>query len=123
MATASLTSSVGQDQFLQLMVAQLKSQNPLEPSSNQEFLGQLAQFSTLSGIEKMNANFGSLLSLQEFTQGSNLIGKQVTYKNSENQPASGSVQGFSVTNGQINLAISGGKSISLDKVLSVTASA
>ena len=115
MAESQITSQVGQDQFLKLMVAQLKSQDPLEPIKDQEFLGQLAQFSTLSGIEKLNANFGDMLSLQQMTQGANLMGRQVVYQNSDNQTAQGTVQGFAVNAGRIELQV-GNDSVTLDKV-------
>jgi flagellar basal-body rod modification protein FlgD len=115
MATSEITSKVGQDEFLKLMVAQLKSQDPLEPIKDQEFLGQLAQFSTLSGIEKLNANFGDMLSLQQITQGANLMGRQVVYQNSDNQTAQGTVQGFAVNDGRIELQV-GNDSVTLDKV-------
>lgn len=115
MATSGITSKVGQDDFLKLMVAQLKSQDPLEPIKDQEFLGQLAQFSTLSGIEKLNANFGDMLSLQQMTQGANLMGRQVVYQNSDNQTAKGTVQGFAVNAGRIELKV-GNDSVALDKV-------
>ena len=105
MAEATIKSQLGQDQFLKLMVAQLKSQDPLEPINNQEYLGQLAQFSTLSGIEKMNANFSDLLSLQQITQGSDLVGKQVSFTTADNQVGRGIVQGFAVNSGKIELQV------------------
>ncbi len=46
-------TELGQADFLTLMTAQLKNQDPMKPLGSQEFLGQLAQFSTVSGIEKM----------------------------------------------------------------------
>lgn len=120
MASSGFTSKVGQDQFLQLLVAQMKSQNPMEPTSNQEFLGQLAQFSTLSGIETLNANFSDLLSLQQISEGSNLIGKQVAYSNSSNQTVTGTVQSVTVSDGAVQLQI-GGNSVALNKVVGITA--
>jgi len=120
MASAGFSSKIGQDQFLQLLVAQMKSQDPLEPTSNQEFLGQLAQFSTLSGIETMNANFSQLMSLQDITQGSSLIGKQVAYTNASNQTANGTVNSISVSNGQLQIQV-GAESITVDKILGVAA--
>ena len=120
MASTGFTSSVGQGQFLQLLVAQMKSQNPMQPTSNQEFLGQLAQFSTLNGIETLNSNFSSLMKMQDITQGSSLIGKQVTYTNSSNQTVTGAVSSIGVLNGALNVQI-GGDSVTLDKVLKVTA--
>lgn len=120
MATTGFTSNVGQDQFLQLLVAQMKSQNPLEPTTNQEFLGQLAQFSTLSGIEKLNANFSDLLSLQQITQGTSLIGKQVAYLNSDDQAVSGEVMSLALSNGEMQIQV-GTDVITLDKILGVAA--
>lgn len=122
MASAGFSSQIGQNQFLQLLVAQMKSQNPLEPTSNQEFLGQLAQFSTLSGIETLNSNFSDLMSLQQITQGSSLIGKQVAYMNADDQAASGIVQSVAVTDGKMQLQV-GGNLITLDRILGVAAAA
>ena len=122
MASTGFSSQIGQNQFLQLLVAQMKSQNPMEPTSNQEFLGQLAQFSTLSGIETLNANFSDLLSLQQISEGSSLIGKQVAYSNSDNQTVTGTVQSVAVSNGSVQLQV-GGHSVALNKVVGITAGA
>ena len=122
MKDAQITSQVGQDQFLKLMVAQLKSQDPLEPIKDQEFLGQLAQFSTLSGIEKLNANFADMLSLQQITQGSNLIGRQVVYQDAAGATARGTVQGFAINSGRVELQI-GNDAVSLDNVIGMTSAA
>jgi flagellar basal-body rod modification protein FlgD len=92
----------------------------LEPTSNQEFLGQLAQFSTLSAMETMNAKFGDLLSLQQITPGSNLIGRHVAYMDSNNQAATGTVQSVVLNDGKVQLQVNGGM-ITLDKVLEVAA--
>ena len=125
MAASSVTgstgfsSALGQDQFLKLLVAQMKSQSPLDPTTNTEFLGQLAQFSTLSGIETLNHNFSDLMSLQDITQGSSLIGKNVSYTNSSNQTASGAVSGVAMSNGTLQLQVAG-TNVPLANVLAVT---
>ncbi len=49
-------SRLGQNDFLTLLIAQLKNQDPLNPASNTEFIAQLAQFSTLEQMTLMNAN-------------------------------------------------------------------
>jgi len=74
-------NEMGQDQFLELMIAQLNNQNPLEPKDNGDFIAQLAQFSTVEGIESMgtslddmSANFKS----NQAIQASSLVGKHVT---------------------------------------------
>ena len=54
-------AEVGQNDFLRLMLEQLRNQDPLNPEKGAEFVAQLAQFSTVSGIEKLSAGFGELV--------------------------------------------------------------
>lgn len=86
METTGFTAASGQAQFLELFVAQLQNQDPLEPVGQQEFLGQLAQFSTVEGLESLNAkqsefnnSFSELLQLQLLNNGTGLLGKEVTF--------------------------------------------
>lgn len=78
--TTSSTSSLGQADFLKLMTEQLKNQDPLKPLDNSAFLGQLAQFSTVQGIETLNTNFSTLsssLTNDQMLKGAELVGHQV----------------------------------------------
>lgn len=71
---------LGQDAFLQLMVTQLKNQDPFKPLEPQEFLGQLAQFSTVNGIQSIRDSVAGLsASLQgsQVLQGATLVGRSV----------------------------------------------
>jgi len=73
-------SELGQDEFLKLMLTQIKYQDPMKPMENGEFIGQMAQFSTVSGIEKMNTSIESLSSAygsSQTLQASQLIGREV----------------------------------------------
>jgi len=73
--------SLGEQDFLTLMTAQLKNQDPMKPMDNSEMLSQLAQFSTVSGITGLQTSFtglsNSLVSNQTL-QASGLIGHSVT---------------------------------------------
>lgn len=51
------TSSLGKDEFLNLLVTQLQYQDPLNPSSDTEFIAQMAQFSSLEQMQNLNTNF------------------------------------------------------------------
>ncbi|MEO8224838.1 MAG: flagellar hook assembly protein FlgD, partial [Gammaproteobacteria bacterium] len=51
---------LGQEEFLALMIQQLKNQDPMKPMENGEFIGQMAQFSTVSGIADMTKSVASL---------------------------------------------------------------
>lgn len=71
---------LGKNEFLELLVAQLNNQNPLEPQENGEFIAQLAQFSQVEGIEKLNSSMESLLSgyqSSQALQASSLVGRKV----------------------------------------------
>jgi len=54
------SDKLGQDDFLQLMTAQLQNQDPFAPMENGDFIAQMAQFSTVSGIEEINKNLSAL---------------------------------------------------------------
>lgn len=71
------------NQFLQLFVAQLRNQNPLEPQEGAEFMSQLAQFSTVEGIKNMELAFNKIaesMNSNQALQASALVGKKVQVK-------------------------------------------
>ena len=74
------TTELGQEDFLKLMTTQLKNQDPFEPMENGEFMGQLAQFGTVSGIEEIRTELqnlaGSLVSNQAM-QAAGMLGRDV----------------------------------------------
>lgn len=78
--TGTNSASDLQSSFLTLLVAQLKNQDPTNPLENNELTSQLAQISTLSGIEKLNTTLGSIsgqIDNSQSLQASNLIGHGV----------------------------------------------
>ena len=70
------STSLGKDAFLQLLVAQMKYQDPLEPSSDTEWIAQLAQFSSLEEMQNMNSTMSN-------TQAFTMVGKVVQVENSK----------------------------------------
>ena len=119
--TSSNNGQLTQTDFMKLLVAQMQNQDPLNPISASDFTAQLAQFSSLQGIQQMNTNFASLLLLQNLTQGTNLIGKTVTYtKPNSTQPASGVVQSVSVAGGTVGLVV-GGNPVALSQIQGISA--
>ena len=74
------TSSLGQDAFLKLLITQLKNQSPLNPQDNTAFVAQLAQFSSVQGIQNLNSTVTSLsdsLQSSQALQASALVGRSV----------------------------------------------
>jgi flagellar basal-body rod modification protein FlgD len=73
-------SDPGEDRFLKLLITQLKNQDPLSPLDNAQLTSQLAQISTVQGIEKLNASLATLASgftAGQSVQAANLVGRQV----------------------------------------------
>ncbi|WP_193072899.1 flagellar hook assembly protein FlgD [Pseudomonas sp. FME51] len=71
---------LGKNEFLELLVAQLNNQDPMSPQENGEFIAQLAQFSTVEGIEKMNSSIDAMASSfqsSQALQASSLVGRTV----------------------------------------------
>ena len=78
--TKATSASDMQDQFLTLLVAQLKNQDPTQPMDNAQLTSQMAQISTVSGIEKLNSTVESVTSQfasMQMMQGANMIGRTV----------------------------------------------
>ncbi len=79
----SNSKTMGKDEFLTLLVAQLQAQDPLNPMDGTEFTAQLAQFSSLEQLQNINGslkNIGKLQSSLSSSQAVDYIGKQVTAK-------------------------------------------
>jgi len=80
------SNELGRDSFLELMVAQLNNQNPLEPTDNQAFVAQLAQFSQVEGIDNLNSTAEAMMSNFSSTsalQASSLVGQSVIVDGNE----------------------------------------
>lgn len=96
-STAKPGGDLGQDDFLLLMTTQLRNQDPTQPMDSGAFLGQLAQFSTVSGIQDMQGSFADLansLYTNQALLGSELVGRKVLIPATAlTLGAEGSVQG------------------------------
>lgn len=83
---------LGQSEFLKLMTVQLANQDPMKPMENGEFIGQMAQFSTVTGIESLTRSFEQLaasLSQGQALQAATLVGRDVLVPMSYHQLTEG----------------------------------
>ncbi|MCC7413259.1 MAG: flagellar hook assembly protein FlgD [Gammaproteobacteria bacterium] len=79
-AATGANKKLGQDTFLELMIAQLKNQDPMKPMESGDFLAQIAQFTTASGVGELNDSFNTLagaLQSNQALQASTLVGRNV----------------------------------------------
>src|SRR4029434_9342666 len=101
---------LGQNQFLQLMLAQLKNQDPFKAMDPSQFLGQLAQFGTVTGIQEMQTAFGTLSNVMRSSQvldGSTMVGRDILVASQDaTLQAEGAVTGaFDVPTGTTSLTL------------------
>jgi flagellar basal-body rod modification protein FlgD len=116
---ATKPNELGKDDFLNLLVTQLKNQDPLEPIKNEEFVAQLAQFNSLEQMMNLNKSFEQMLSLQQLTQASGFIGKQVSWLDENGELQSGIVSQVSVVD-KVPMLQVGNTPIDISSILSVS---
>lgn len=92
------TKGITQDDFLRILSTQLTFQDPLKPIDNQQFMAQMAQFSSLEQSRAANEKMDTLLSLQSASQSVGLIGKTVEVQTSSGTSA-GEVTTISFSSG------------------------
>ena len=120
-AAASPSSQMLSEQdFLNLLVTQMTSQDPMNPISNQDLLGQMVQFGNLQNNTNMQSLLTGMQSGQTFTSANSLIGRQVNLQvDASGNTTQGVVSGVDVSTGT-PLIIVNGQSYHLGQVLSVT---
>ena len=129
MEVSATTAKESRDQFLQLLVTQLQHQDPLEPMKQEDFLSQLAQFSTLEGIENLNTTINDQVTLQkdalfyqQVSQSASLVGREVNYEisdaNGQLENSSGTIDSVTVSNGGVSFKI-GQDSVTLAQITGV----
>jgi len=115
-AAPSSTDTAGatQDRFMKLLITQMKNQDPLNPLDNAQVTSQLAQLSTVTGIDKLNATMGTLKDSYQSSQAlqaTGLIGHGVLVPGSTTKLADGKAVlgmdlGAAAANGQYSFEVS-----------------
>jgi len=113
--SAQSSSELNKNAFMDLLVTQMRNQNPLEPAKNEDMLAQLAQFSSLEQMEELNENIVGLAVLNQsnalmaqLTNSSALIDKSVQYVDPDSgEEQWGTVQSVKIEEGLAVLNIDG----------------
>ncbi len=114
-AAAPNTEELGSNAFLKLFVTQLQYQNPMEPVKNEDFLAQLAQFSSLEQLGKQtdllaeqSNNTMLTQGLQEIEIASSLIGKEIVFSGSDGNLSSSIVKGVTLKEDGVHFKLENG---------------
>ena len=106
-AAIGAAAGMGKDDFMLLLMAQLKNQDPMKPMEDKEFITQLAQFSSLEAMEKMTQQMEDLTSSQMLVQAATLIGKNVTAKLESGEVVTGTISQVKMISGQPTAVVNG----------------
>ena len=106
-ASIGAAAGMGKDDFMQLLIAQLKNQDPMKPMEDKEFITQLAQFSSLEAMEKLTDQMDDLTGSQMLVQAATLIGKQVTAKLETGEVVTGTISQVKMISGQPTAVVNG----------------
>jgi flagellar basal-body rod modification protein FlgD len=140
---SKLNKILGKDEFLKLLVTELRYQDATNPMQDREFIAQMAQMSSLEQMQNLNKTFETgLLTLAEaqnnynanisylleamlyqttlngFSQGLNMLGREITYKAADEEVKTGTVSLIKQVDGRY-LALVGEDEVALTDILSV----
>ncbi|MFD2236347.1 flagellar hook assembly protein FlgD [Aureimonas populi] len=108
--TSELKTGMDYDAFLQLLIAQIKNQDPLSPMDPTEQMGQLASFSNVEQTIKLNQKFDAMITVSSLTQADSLIGRVLT---SADGTTSGYVKSVQVAGNDVLATLTNGSTVAL----------
>ncbi|HHY70581.1 MAG TPA: flagellar hook capping protein [Thermoanaerobacterales bacterium] len=91
------TTNLGKDDFLKLLVTQIRYQNPLEPMDNKEYIAQLAQFSSLEQMQNLNMQVANLSAISTIGKTAKAVVEQ--------KEVEGIIKGIAFDKGRVNLIV------------------
>lgn len=100
-------SQLGKDEFMKLLMAEMKNQDPLSPKSNSESIAQMAQFSSLEQNANLNSSFNGLaktMTMNSLTASAHVIGKYATIQDGSEE-ISGQIMSTSLKEGEVVVRI------------------
>ncbi len=120
--TGTQKSQLGRDDFMKLLLTQLRNQDPLKPMDDIQFITQLAQFNTLEKMQEMDERMGLLLEVEQLAEAKGLIGKEVEARvGGSGETVKGKVTAAKMVDGSAQLTV-GDKTVKMSDVLSVSES-
>jgi flagellar basal-body rod modification protein FlgD len=113
-------SIMGKDDFLKLMIAQVKNQDPFSGGQDpMQSMQQMTAYSQLEQLMNMSKAMTNLSFTQSLGSSTAMIGKDVKYVDSVKGAQAGKVNHISVLNGQVMLSLDSGSQISMDQITEV----
>jgi flagellar basal-body rod modification protein FlgD len=117
--TSAEGNTLGQETFMKLLVAQMRQQNPMEPSDDKEMIAQMTQFSILEKLTSVATASEAAATSGSIQQSLAVIGHDVSYQNADGTTGTGVVEQMSFVDGKPILKIGGVDGISPSQITQV----
>ncbi len=111
-------TTIDQDAFLKLLVAQLKYQNPLEPTSNEEFISITAQFTTVERLNELTEQGRSRTSNEALNTAGALVGRTVSFLDQLGRSVQATVDQAAIVGNEVRLITNQGP-VSLEQIIAI----
>jgi flagellar basal-body rod modification protein FlgD len=123
-SSTTSTSSTGVDYntFLQLLIAEMKNQDPTNPMDTSQYMSQFAQLSSVEQAMQTNTKLDSLLSSQSLSQADGLIGKTVSFTDATGASFSGKVASISINSDGSVATLENGTKVAIGPGLTISQS-
>ena len=123
-STTTTTSSTGVDYntFLQLLIAEMKNQDPTNPMDTSQYMSQFAQLSSVEQAMQTNNKLDALLSSQSLSQANGLIGKTVSFTDATGASFSGKVASISINSDGSVATLENGTKVAIGPGLTISQS-
>lgn len=115
---SDIPKGMGKEAFLNLLIAQIRYQNPLDPIKNENFIAQLAQFSSLEAIQEIKTAIESQSRTQQLASAAGLVGREIEILGPDGKPLFGIVEAVEQLDDEVFLRV-GQTLVGMDEVLSV----
>jgi flagellar basal-body rod modification protein FlgD len=119
-SATSAASKIDYNMFLQLLIAEMKNQDPTNPTDTSQYMSQFAQFSQVEQAIQTNSKLDSLMSVNALEQADGLIGHTVSYTSTKGTSESGKIAAISFVNGSTVATLADGKYVTLGEGVTIS---
>ena len=118
--TTSPPATVNYNQFLQLLIAQMKNQDPTSPTDMSQYMSQFAQLSSVEQAVQTNAKLDTLLSSSALSQAESLIGRTAAFTSADGQSTTGKITAVRIIQGGAVATLDNGIEVQLGPGITIS---
>ncbi|MGP9813357.1 flagellar hook assembly protein FlgD [Rhodopseudomonas sp. NSM] len=119
-SSSSSSATVGYDDFLQLLIAQMRNQDPTSPTDTSQYMSQFAQLSSVEQAIQTNAKLDALLSSSALTQAEGLIGRTASFTAEDGVQTTGTIKAVYIVQGGTIATLDNGVQVQLGPGITIS---